>query len=142
MKIQLPFIVLIFFIEVFTIDLYAQKGDHQFSIFGGQSNYLIDRPIGQSSFIFNQAGLGYGYGIGKKINVFVNGEMGILGNSKIKYEQHFKTCVAPFNILSSAPCASILIRSGYGILFLLTSVSKVIVFFITLICFLLHSKDN
>ena len=83
MKIQQPFIVLIFFIEVFTIDLYAQKGDHQFSIFGGQSNYLIDRPIGQSSFIFNQAGLGYGYGIGKKINVFVNGEMGILGNSKI-----------------------------------------------------------
>ena len=62
---------------------FAQKGDQSFSLFGGQSNYLIDRPSGQSSFIFNKVGLGYGYGIGKKINLFVNGEMGALSYSKV-----------------------------------------------------------
>ena len=69
--------------ESFAFNMYAQKGDHQFSIFGGQLNYQINRPIGQSNFIFNHAGIGYGYGIGNKINVFINGESGLLGASKI-----------------------------------------------------------
>jgi outer membrane protein OmpA-like peptidoglycan-associated protein len=75
----LPLIVLLFAPRL----TLSQKGDNHFSLFGGQSNYLIDRPSGQSSFIFNKVGLGYGYGIGKRINLFVNGELGALSYSKL-----------------------------------------------------------
>lgn len=65
-KILLTSILLAFFATVGNKELFAQKGGHNFSLFGGQSNYLIERPTGQSSFIFNKVGFGYGYGMGKK----------------------------------------------------------------------------
>jgi len=78
----------------------AQKGDHHFSLHGGQSNYLIDRPNGQSSLIFNKVGLGYGYGIGKKINLFVNGEIGALSYPKIIISSSIGSLTTQLNSVS------------------------------------------
>ena len=80
---QLPIYLTFIFLLGVINSLSGQKGNHHFSIFGGFNNYSIDKPIGQSSIIFNQTGIGYGYGLGRHINVFVNAELGQLGNSKI-----------------------------------------------------------
>ena len=82
MRIQSKILPLLVMIHC-SFESMSQKGDHSFSLYGGQANYLIDRPSGQSSLIFNKLGLGYGYGIGKKMNLFVNSEMGALSSSKV-----------------------------------------------------------
>lgn len=61
----------------------AQKGDYSFSLFGGQSDYLIDRQINQVKYTYNPIGIGLGYGIGNHITVYNNSELGTLFANKI-----------------------------------------------------------
>jgi len=124
MKIQLSFIV-IFFIQVFTTCIYAQKGDHHFSLHGGQSNYLIDRPSGQSSLIFNKVGLGYGYGIGKKMNLFVNGELGVLSYSKVILTPAFSSSANTYSSSAIGSLTTQLNSVSLGLEFPILTVNKI-----------------
>jgi outer membrane protein OmpA-like peptidoglycan-associated protein len=75
--------LLVISINLITHLTIGQRGTLQFSSFGGQSRYMIDKNTSTSDYLFNHVGFGYGIYLTDRISIIGSNEIGSLFDNKL-----------------------------------------------------------